>query len=227
MYPRVEIPEQHVPYFAKLLRLDRSQQDELVAGLATAPPTLYIRDLAASLASRVHIPEIDLYEILLMFAGMYEGARRGENLAQFVDLVVDAAKERENLRDSSTDWESIRTLISSVLRLDSTLGVTSKALGVTSDHERVYCSSRVLTDIRTVFSEGEVKPAAATIVHTLRVSFHEGGTTSHSPRSLYIAMDAGDIELLLKQLERAKEKERHLKEMLQKTDVPVLSAEVR
>lgn len=89
--------------------------------------------------------------------------------------------------------------------------VAIKAKELQLESERTFCDARILTDIRPVFRDkvGD-KPEAMIVVHTLKIVAHEA--TGH--KEFYVALDAEDIQSLKKTLERAEDKARSLKNII-------------
>jgi hypothetical protein len=93
----------------------------------------------------------------------------------------------------------LRERLQRFLTLESFL-VTAKALGVLTDHQRAFLSCRVLSDIRPVFTDDARRgPAAAVIVHSLRIEYYENDERKYS----YFALDTKDLQTLLEVLNRA------------------------
>lgn len=224
MATQLEIPAAHRPALAKLAGLSAEQRRSFLQGLREAPPALLLADLAGRLEPAVGLEKTELLPIMTMLASMYESRRHGkEDVSEFAQLVVEAAQRTKEVNPD--DWDEFRKIIEQLLSCDNSLGVTAKAVGVMSDHERVYCRSRVLTDIRPVFTNEAARgPAAITIIHTLRISFH-AATGDTDTEAFYVALDTVDLGDLKKQIDRALEKERSIRQLLRATNLPILATE--
>lgn len=225
--PEIVIPLGHRALLAKLVSLPDEQASGLINELRNTPPALSLSELGSRIAPATKLEDDDARALVRVLASMYEAmVRADENPDIFVAAVIAAAKELPSeLFHQSVDWEKAQRLIGDLMHLDQSLGVSSKVLGVIGDHDHVYCRSRVLTDVRPVFSSSvSDPPAALVVVHTLRLTYHSDGDM----HSFYIALDAADLEDLREQIERAVEKEKSLRTMLAGKLLPVLSAsEVR
>jgi hypothetical protein len=101
-------------------------------------------------------------------------------------------------------------------------GVTAsaKALDLLSEHERLFLTARILTDLRPVFGEGEVAtPTAALITHTLKIEYHDASGRD----ALYMALDDGDLEKFIEVLTRAQKKSSSLRSLVATTGMTLLS----
>lgn len=121
----------------------------------------------------------------------------------------------------STNWSAFQEAILEALSQDTALAVAAKAAGVMSDHPKVFCHARILTDLRPIFeSSVDNPPAAMVAIHTLKIVYHEAG----EHREFYVAMDSLDAMQLASLLERAFKKEESLKALSAKTGITLLEA---
>jgi ABC-type xylose transport system substrate-binding protein len=219
----VEIPKAQLPALEKLLTLSKEKAAALVKALRVEAPSLELEIMAERLARPLQLPADDLADILMMLSSMYLTRQaRSDAEGQFIAAVVSAAKSNERLQTLSIDWDDSLQLLTDLLACSDSLGVTAKAIGVTADHEKTYAKARILTDIRAVFGEeiGE-KPAAAVIVHTLRIAYHS--LYENGDSAFYIAMDIKDLQNLQAQIHRALAKENALAQTLAASNLILLS----
>jgi len=127
--------------------------------------------------------------------------------------LVDAVKESFNI---DGDGSILVNLVESPALQKST-----KAIELRTSHERILTDSRIVSDIRPVFPDGEVgeRIEAAMVNHTLRLSYR---ATEGDPQDLYIALDTDDLKRLHKQIERALVKESAAREFIESADAIVL-----
>jgi hypothetical protein len=221
----LRIPQRHESGLAKLVALKDESVEELISALQSAPPKLLPGDLSVELVSEVRtIPPDDLRDVMGALISLCRtGLRHQLQPKELAEELLGAMRRRdlEGLRLSPEQEASFRDRLVRLLGVDS-LVIVAKALGVLRNNDNMFCSARVLTDIRPVFgSDPEATPAAAVIVHTLNLTFH------HEDRlkDFYIAMDTGDIQTLRKVLDRAELKANSLKLALQKAGITYLDAE--
>ena len=101
------------------------------------------------------------------------------------------------------------------------LNSISKAITLQRNGERLYCSAKVISDVRPVFGpDVESKPVAAVIMHTLSLSYHEAGTPGH--KEFFIVLDEEDLEKLKKIIGRAQRKSETLEQLLSDSGLPRL-----
>jgi hypothetical protein len=130
----------------------------------------------------------------------------------FRALLEAGIDDKSLLRESE---QSFRQRLVRFFELE-TLLISAKAAGILQSHENLFCSARILTDVRPVFgSDPRVVPNSAVIVHMLNLSFHHEGEI----KELYIAMDTLDIGLLREALDRAELKSESLKTLMKRAGV--------
>lgn len=128
----------------------------------------------------------------------------------------------EYLRTSYVDYfpdDSLDRLADLLIRLLSIekLKLGQNAQSLHTEFERLFADARIMTDVRPLFSEDpKAPPRAAVLAHTLRIDF----SSSSSPDGqLYFALDDSDLDGLLEQVKRAKEKSQTLKALLKQTNI--------
>jgi hypothetical protein len=166
----------------------------------------------------------DLPEIIKALVNLQTGQTLTElNVPQFVLEVCSGLESARDFSEFTTDTRArLGKRLEGFLTLGGSLAITSKALGILTDHEHIFVGSRILTDVRTVFQEDVVEPpAGAVIVHMLGVHYHEGLTH----KEIFFALDARDLMELKKAIDRASKKEEALKELLSRADVQYLGVQ--
>lgn len=222
----VTIPPAHRAALAQLLTLPEATSTALVTALQATSPSLLIGTVARRLAADLGIPVDDMSEILFMLASMYLTSRSGSQADEdFPAVVIDTARELDEFKDVDVEWPRAQKLLSDLLACDRSLGITAKALGVTSEYDKIFARARILTDMRPIFGEKvEEPPAAAVIVHTLRITYHTPQVNNLSS-TFYLSLDTKDLHELQAEITRALAKEQTITRTLSGIHLPVLSSE--
>jgi hypothetical protein len=183
------------------MALSTDDSRHVVAALEKAT-SLNVKDLSSLVAAAVpSLKSKDSREIVGTLLSLYS-ARTGMDMP--VDLFVTelltaapggktaATLPPETLQKNLRDLLSVRPL-----------SMIAKARRIHTDHERTFCTVRVLTDMRPVF-DADVKeePVGFVLVHLLKIGYHHAGRHTN----LHIAMDKVDIDNLMSALQRAKDK---------------------
>jgi hypothetical protein len=197
--------------------MDEGAYQELVAVLGGAQPTLQTSTLADYAVSRVTgARREDLEEIMEMLTELpavqstfdLTADELGEELSTADDLDLDQ-DERDTLDRRLVGLLNLRPF-----------AVAEKALGVLTAYERTLHDARIFTDIRPVFADDpSTVPAAAAVVHTLRLRYH----ADSDMREFFVALTPTDIRAIRDALDRADAKATSLMSLLGSMSVPNLN----
>ncbi len=222
----ITIPDPNLRGIKALLALDPDQSEALLSVLSHATPALYPSQLADKLADAgLPITPRRLQNIVGALISVYAVRKRAKvPIERFVDDLRHGVDEEDEDAFSEEEGEALASVLPSFLRLDSPLGITAKANGVLLEHQRTYCNARVMTDLRPIFADdASCVPHDAVVVHTLRLSYHEG---EEEPKDFFIALDNADLKNLKTIIARAEEKAVSISRMLDKAEVTILDVEV-
>jgi hypothetical protein len=134
-----------------------------------------------------------------------------------VEDVCDAVNESGIVtpRLSDDDCVAFKRRLSDLLSTD-VFSIGAKALVLSREQERTFCRARIITDIRPVFgADVTQQPKAAVLIHTFRISYHEGNLL----RDFYVLLDSEDIEALRELLDRADAKAKSLESVIKAANV--------
>jgi hypothetical protein len=218
----LSVPERFRPGLVKLLGLPPQSVDELVSALNTAPGTLSPLKLLASIQPHVRtIPADDLESILDTLRSLYVLlARLDLTIDDCVHSVANAIERGDyaDLGFQDKDRVEFEQQLRRLLGINSHT-VEAKALDLLVEHERVFHDARIITDLRPVFgTEVTAPPAAGLILHTLKITYHEGSEL----KEFFVALDSGELDLLSSIIDRAKQKGSTIEQLLVTANVPRL-----
>jgi hypothetical protein len=220
--PSLEIPEEYQVGLTALIKLNNESFQELIAALESAPFALKHTTIVNSIASKVTTLSHDnVEEVIDLLVAL--NIVRGDapvTTAEFVDDVYEAVEDFDepefDLSNESRD--QFKQRLAQLLDCKS-LGVASKTRLLQREYERRYCSARIVTDIRPIFSSDiETQPIAAVVMHTLRVKYHQDDDL----REVFVALKADDLEELKGSIERAETKAASLRTLLDAANVSYL-----
>ena len=207
----LRIPDRFKPGLSLLATMSDALYGEFFSASKKAPASFATnRELSVWISSEVSgIPALDIGSIVESLTSLYRVRVRSERSVSKVAQDITGAT-REFVKGLTAQFEE---RISALLALDAFNVASVKASELRADREKIYCDARILTDIRPVFEEvvGTL-PSAAIILHTLKIGFHDSNSASH--KELFVALDSKDIADIKKVLERAEEKERSLRSVL-------------
>jgi hypothetical protein len=139
---------------------------------------------------------------------------------EFAKMASDAAGSQSSRKSPMTDDQRnlLAARLARLLGIKASLRITSKALDVLTDADRIFYSAKILTDIRPVFDDEGKEIEAAVIIHNLRIHF--GQDDDH--RDFFVALDTNDIKELRAVLDRANKKAESLQKLLSNAKISYL-----
>jgi hypothetical protein len=221
---KVRIPESGRIAFRNLVVLSPEQFEQLVSAIREARPAAAPEFFWKHVAERIPSVSSEIVESIIdeLFSLNSASETSGLPVDQFNKIILEAAVE--DAKESGVPVESqtiLQSRLTQLLDLKTSLALTSKALDVLTDAERVFYSAKILTDVRPVFDKAGARIEAAVIVHNLRIHF--GQDDEH--RDFVVALDTGDVAKLRNVLNRADAKAKSLQTMLEAAKVPYLAVE--
>lgn len=216
----LEIPIEEVSTIAAIRTLPVASVDDLIAALAGAPlisdpkeMTAYIAKQLPSLSAKQLSPVLDTLYMLYYIRGL-SGATEG----RFLNDLMDGIHELPDLKLTHQDLAKLRARFKKLLSIN-TLTAISKAARLQRDGERLYCESKILSDIRPVFGpDPTASPVGAVLTHTLKLLYHLG----KEHKEFHVVLDSDDLEALNDVIIRARFKDKSLRNFLDSTKLPNL-----
>jgi hypothetical protein len=208
----LDIPKRYIPVLNDIRSLPDAAVTELLQALESSSITTTPDDLAAHIVESVpSIPKEKLERIVDTLYSLYHVREFSEfNRASFLTELVEGLRRNEKLEISDAELPSLQERFKKLLSI-KTLESISKAIGLQRDGERLYCESKIISDIRPVFGEDvKSRPVAAAVTHTLKISYHEDG----DHKQFFVILDDVDLDELQEIVERAKTKAGTLSDFL-------------
>ena len=211
--PPLRIPQRYRVGLAAVDRLTDSDVELIQAHLAASEGEVSIDLLAGQLSSQVET-EVDLEQLLEAVASLTgllpEDGEGAEALAVDVSESSDLTLARERPEYAARLLKLMEVPV---------LAIAARAMGVVTDHDKVFHEARILTDVRPIF-ERDVSSGvkAATVSATMKVEYHAGGRSGIE--SFFVTLDRGDLEHLRRVVDRALAKMDGLSDLLSTANVP-------
>ena len=220
----VAIPKQHRPIFKILLSLDATKLSSLLEILKNAKPSLIQADLAETIASQLDLATEQGIAIAELFTSLHVASNRdSDNRGSLVRGVIEALKTDTVDGAPNADWGEFEAFMLEALSPDTSFSLGTRALDVMREYEHVYCESRILTDIRPVFT-GNEEPSAFVFVHNLKIGHDMSVVKKH--HEFFVALDSADLRELRDVCERAIRKEAKLNAALADTSMSLISVPI-
>lgn len=216
--PSLTIPESDYPGLAALLTLKDESRAELIAALGEMPSSPSEDELVETISSKSKTiaPDIAALIAKVIISLSYGRISLDHSIAEFAGAIGDAMEETGvealKLADERDHFEAF---LVKILSFDS-LSALMKAQTILHEYEHIWCSGRILTDLRPVFGSGSLDEVTGMgIVHNLRIRYHEAGDM----RDFFVALDSEELEELGAMVARAQAKEESLRSILTKADI--------
>jgi hypothetical protein len=203
--PKVAIPDRHRPAFTGLLELSSEQLTKLCSELDSFDGK---------------------YQTLVALIGQYvdQPAEVLQALTSFRLAITEFKLSEHDVSDALATVTEEQDVTRILPLLNSpAIGQFAKAVDLRNAYERILTGTRVLSDIRPVFPDDDEVPTiveAAMVNHTLKISFYPGDRGL--PGEIHIALDATDLRRLRDQINRALDKERAARALIEQGGAVVL-----
>jgi len=211
----VTIPRQHREALASLITLSEDDMNRLFDALTTQSPTLSPTVLGRRAAEASGLETERVVSIVQALISLIttQDQRRLSTEKVAIDIAEAAGSEKlGGLEPGSPNISTFAKRLTRLMTLEQPLGVTSRAVNVMIQHKNPLRSSRILSDIRAIFSSGDdPQPVAAVIVHNLQLATMTDGDYL----TFTAALDAQDLRSLAAVVARAIKKEDRLKNTIQ------------
>jgi len=221
--------ERHEKAFEVISELTEETFNEFLAvltGVTKASPVVSIDVLSSRIAEKVNsVKKENILEILSTLMNLYALLLYNPKI-KVGDLIENVQQSIEEYEYS--DGEGLKANISilknrlaQLLDIDS-LRTIVKAVNLLRENTNTFSNARTITDVRPIFdAEVETNSIDCVILNTLKLSY----VTNGELQEFFISMDDSDINLLIKVLDRAKNKTNALKSLLKDTKLSCVNVE--
>jgi hypothetical protein len=218
--PSIELPNEALPDLKTITEIDQQHFDSLLKAMTETGPTLTRSRFQTSVVEKVEtVSKSDIEAILRAAFNLYSlKLRSGLSTEEFVGAVTNSPILSKSSDFSQDKKKTLEVRLAQLMNCSKSIGVTLKARDVMTEHERVFCHARVLSDIRPVFANGLETASAGVIIHNLQLGFRHIG----KHEEIYVALDTDDIKRLKEIIERAEKKTVALESILKASGLPYL-----
>ncbi|HKV47975.1 MAG TPA: hypothetical protein VJN69_07785 [Candidatus Acidoferrales bacterium] len=207
--------------FAIIKKLSPADFDAIVATLEAAPVLGGLKELTSTVAQKV--PRQSRQDIEALLRSVFslsvfladQETPLSENLAN-----LSAAMQANSGPESLTETEraTFEQRLDKLLHVRSIV-MSAKVQSLRFEYPNTLHDAMILTDMRPIFDKPEDRPVGFALSHTLKITYHVAG----EHKEFYVMLDASDLEMMKKQVERAEIKAASLKSVLKTASMPDLS----
>ena len=218
---KLNIPEHYRAGIAAIRTLDDQSVQEIrdaldgtsrqksgdVNSVARSPKDVAITAVTAVSATKT----VNIKQIAEAVTALYAvKSARDASVEEFTELVCDAMESlsSEELRLPKAERQKFKEKLLKILNADL-FGLVVKVYDLATEDERIFCSARILTDLRPVFGpKVQDGPSAMIVTHMLKLTYHHG---DKEHKNFHVALDADDLRTLKEIIDRAESKAKTLK----------------
>jgi hypothetical protein len=217
----LRVPARYRDGIVVLAALDDISFLEVYEALNNAPNAMATpSDLAAKVESEIKaLGSEDVKKLISALTSLYR-VRDKANISadRLSNDLYDAIQKEGGSLVSNENADTFKSRLTRFLNLASLNVVATKARELQVDVEKAFCEARILTDLRPVFgSDVSSGPMAMIVVHTMKLSYHEGA--KGEIKEIFIGIDNDDILRLKQILGRAEDKAKTLESHLQEAGI--------
>jgi len=195
----LRVPQTHRDAIAAIRDMPDEQFEELKTDLAVVSPFVGTTGLIDQARQADGLANDQGQAIVLALLSLYAQLKfHGWTID---DLAAGVARSAD-LPSSDLDPDQLTQRLQALLGLES-VETTGRALDLQTEHEHLFHSARILTDIRPVFGDSPKEPpSGALVIESLKIEYFDEGT----PCSLYLSLSPMELRNLRDTVDRALEK---------------------
>jgi len=210
------------PALEKIVALSDKDYSDLIKALGETGAALTPEKCAENISKKVtSLKASDITIMVSVLIALYGAKDIGKDSSEFSDDIIAAISASPSSSNFGAEkLETLKRRIGELFLLEGNLQITSKALEIMVQHDRIFLEARILSDLRPIFTSSPEKAEAAVVIHNLQIRFRESGMV----KSSYFALDNGDLKKLKDMIERAEKKTNALKAIAKASQLTYLEA---
>jgi hypothetical protein len=219
----LEIPEDEQKMFESLARAPEAIFDALDAALAKATPTLNHDGLLDRLREDnvlANYPELDgCVSSLISMVGTAYSVR--VSTEKIIDIILETLNEEQVIKLSEDESKCLRSRLLQ-LQKNQVLEIIAKASILMCFSEHRFQSAKIVSDIRPICLNDEMKIGGTVLVHQLSIRTKENGQR----KSTYFTLNSSDLHELSAVITRAVKKDFAMREYVKSLGTPMVNPPV-
>lgn len=215
----IQIPPAAWPALHAVLYADPHNIQQIVDYLLKATPKPDVEDLAEDCSRQTEVSPSLVEAVLALSINFNRILRQLPEREESLPEAITAGIERSDFpgwdEEAKNRWSERDQILRPLWQRDGVVATMAKARELLLDVQSVLRQSKVLTDVRHIYNRDATNVDGALILHTLSVEYVEGDNV----KDLHLTLSSGDVEHLIKQLQRAQQKARVSHDILDKSGV--------
>jgi hypothetical protein len=206
----IRIPPSQRNALATLGRLPVELYERLVENLAKARPCVSLAEMRKRVKEGVEASGLKQENLVGAIVSLATTASRYDRSDGLIEQVVNTVQESSEKIDPSL----LRSRLGDLIALP-VLYLSTKSSVLQVEHDRVFNSCRIVTDLRPVFQDAIEKDWACLVIHHLHLTCMR----KRQIEDLYLALDDRDLDLLAEAIARARTKASTLRSALRTKNI--------
>lgn len=208
--PEIYIPKEVIPGFESIIRLSKKSVEQisnfLVNSKVSSDPNDILDKLSIFIETNPQIKNTkDLVQTIASFIHLLTEKNDYETVAENLSK---SFKEIHSPNINEKDFTSLKHNLSQILKSSVNLNLSVKAYKLLRENNYVYKNSRIVTDIRIVFSDDlGSKNRKAILIHNLHINY----MSDKLNKEFFVSLDLDDLKDIQGQIERAIKKDKIIK----------------
>lgn len=219
----INVPRRDQEALGKLFSLSQDEAAALAVALRSTPASISVSNFTAEVAGHATLPSDLIGAIVPVLMTLYRLRKSHDwSIPEFTRLLMEAAQstDRPELKLTEARLETVRATLSTLLDMDSPLGIVAKARSLYYEHEKVVHDFSLITDFRPVFGSDPTEGVKASIIiHTLNTSYHDRDDI----KEVSVVVTDADLDRLEGLIHRARAKAGALKLLAESSSIRVLN----
>ncbi|HLP91242.1 MAG TPA: hypothetical protein VK184_22010 [Nostocaceae cyanobacterium] len=221
----LQIPDQYRPGFKQLVSLDTRTVEKIIDALKQAKPSS-IDNLVSVVSSQVDnltVEEIkDVIETVISLYNLRQYLQQNNDVSteELIEKISQAIQDDEEIHITDEQKQQFEQKLALFLESDTALNFTSKVAEALRDHERIFTSSSIHTDMRPVFESNlETELSGVVILHMLKIEYAD----LDGKHEFFLALNSLNLEQLREQIDIASRRTKSIESMLNKASISYLN----
>jgi hypothetical protein len=216
-----QIPKPYHTGFKDLAEMEEPTFIELKDGLSLSSFTSSVKKIAEITAMVKSLPQKTIEKIFYSVGGLVFILEKGSTVDEIVEDVCNLLEKESIVDFKNNSKENFISRLSILLKSEK-LYYAAKASTLKEESNNVFIQSKVITDIRPIYSTNiDETPKKGIVIHNLHIHYSSEGEGGH--KDIYFALDSEELKELKEVLLRAEKKEISLKDIFSKSNIENLS----
>ncbi len=220
----LRIPKVLYSMFKNLLRFTPEQARLFINELNKNKLTVSFSELGKEIGDKIKLDPNIVKDVLEIISDFYEICEDyNVPVEEFIEDIEKGLKaiDEADFIPENYDWALFKDMWKKFLSNTDFIGMKAKAKGLLTTQEKIYHSSRMITDFRPVYYYGKIQkePEYGVVIHTFKIEYVE----NNKRKKIHLFLDKKDLEDLYEIIDRELKKDDSFKRLLNNKDIKLIN----